>query len=191
MAKKRTAKRKLPPRRTVWAPWVLAVDPGQRWGTALLERGELLAIDFGISSVDTVNGKLNEYWAFMQSHQADVMPVDIAVVLEAQFAGRDGKSNPKSLATLLYRRHIWAVLAEVRSWQVPDPVYPSSWQTVLRMAPSMPTLDGTKGTKSRSMWLARQKWPDLFDDDTPSDPADAACMGLFYTQLQAQEYRNE
>lgn len=171
--KKAAAKPKL---RTVASDFVLAVDPGESFGAALFMHGQFECGWSGAADISAV-ARIVKF-----THGCDVGGnTSKVVVVENQFVSK-GKQNPKALATLLKRRHMWEIIAEVVGVAVAPAIYPASWQTILAESPAV-----GGDTKEKSMALAKLRWPDRMDDAT-GDLADAACMGLWYTRMQMLEH---
>lgn len=89
--------------------------------------------------------------------------------LELQYGQRGKKQNYKSLETLLRRRHMWETLALVYDIEIVK-VWPSTWQTQLSEVPRLDGKGNKRGTKVRSLELARKVYgQDRIADDAQSD----------------------
>jgi hypothetical protein len=149
-------------------PVILAVDPGAKCGVVVLVHGRPVL-------VRTVRGDLiGEVLAVIQAvvklQETHGMAV---VVVELQFMGRGSKSNPKSMATLYKRRHLWEILAEVYGLMV-EGVYPATWQTVLGEVESWDDAGKKRDTKAKARVYADRRYPGKAKDNEQSD---ALCMG--------------
>lgn len=151
---------------------VLAIDPGARFGAAMYVSGGMEFVEFGKQDLATVARVIQ---------RASRVDTDAVLVVENQFSQRGGRANPKALATLFRRRHMWEIVAEIRGLRVSPAIYPATWQTVLRESPAV-----TGDTKEKSRALAALRHPEL--DDMTDDLADALCMGLWYTRRQLVEH---
>jgi hypothetical protein len=147
----------------------VGVDPGKKCGVAILLHGSPVF-------VRTIRGDLTAHvagvLALVESLQAGHGPA--ALVVEAQFVtmarGKDGKSksNPKALATLYKRRHVWEVLCDVYRIMY-EVVYPATWQTVLAEVPRLDDDGEKQDTKVRSMAYCADHYPGKAKDAEQSD----------------------
>ena len=179
MPKKR-ARRAAAPRSWLGTEWLLSIDPGEAFGAALLKRGELVTVFTADHSLANVSG--------IVSGALERCDSDLGLVVEQQFLGRGAKFNPKTTESLMKRRHTWELVAELRkvAW---DRVAPASWQAILKAVPRDPSVKGRQ-TKVRSMTLACRRWPHLAGhfQSRGADVADAALMGLWYSNQQLREH---
>ena len=151
---------------------VVGVDPGELCGVAIIEGRHLLKAHTVKGSDAKVVLGLVQQVAKVGAEQGGVV-----VVVELQFAARGRRSNPKGLATLMKRRHVWEVLCEIYGVRVAD-VWPASWQSQLKIAPRLGADGSKRTTKQRSLEAARF----YFGDDSIQDAeqADAALIARWY-----------
>lgn len=149
-------------------PVILAVDPGAKCGVAVLVHGRLVLLR-------TVRGDLiGDVLAVIQLVAKLQAEHGMAlVVVELQFTPKGKKQNPKSLATLYKRRHVWEILAEVYGLMV-EGVYPSTWQTVLGEVEDWDDNGKKRDTKAKARVYADRRFPGRAKDN---EQGDAASMG--------------
>lgn len=94
----------------------------------------------------------------------------ILMAIEMQFAGRGEKSNPKSLAELLRRRHMWEFSMELMGIDFVQ-VYPATWQTQLRAAARYGPKGGKRTSKERSIEVATMHYGSQIVGDAQADAA--------------------
>lgn len=144
-------------------PLILAVDPGAKCGVAVLLNGRPVF-------VQTVRGDLlREVTAVVQMvarlQEQHGMAV---VVVELQFASRGKKQNPKSMATLYKRRHVWEILAEIYGLVV-EGVYPATWKTVLGEIETWDDDGKKRDTKAKARVYADRRFPGKAKDNEQGD----------------------
>jgi hypothetical protein len=149
-------------------PVIVAVDPGAKCGVAIFVHGVPVF-------VRTIRGDLTAHAAgvlelVQRLQEEHGMAV---IVVELQFAGRGKKSNPKALATLHKRRHVWEILADVYRIAV-EAVYPATWQTVLGEVAGYDERGEKRDTKAKARAYCEERWPGRAKDD---EQGDAMAMG--------------
>lgn len=179
------------PQSKICSDWVLSVDPGEHFGAALFRLGELKGVVCDLHSLQRVSSVIA--WALASIEAVDPYTTnEVALVIEKQFLGRGKMFNPVAVETLMFRRHTWELVAQLRNIPV-GCVYPSSWQTLLKAVPREPgkakSNRGGRQTKKRAIELATRRWPHLGDKfKESSDLADAALIGLWYSNEQMREH---
>ena len=149
-------------------PVILAVDPGARCGVAVLVRGRAVLVQtIRGDKVGDVAGALALVERMQEKHGMAVM------VIEAQYVPRGRKQNPKALATLYKRRHIWEILATLYRVAVEDPVYPSTWKTVFREIENWDDDGKERTTKDKARAYVERYFPGRAKD---GEQADALCI---------------
>lgn len=95
----------------------------------------------------------------------------VRAAIELQFGARGKKSNPKSLETLMRRRHQWETLLEIYAIPIVT-VWPATWQSQLKEVPRLDGKGNKRDTKTRSLELARRVYgEENIADDAQSDSA--------------------
>jgi hypothetical protein len=162
---------------------ILAIDPGERAGvsTYIWAKDERFVLD---AAWEVAGGTVASVAGVVQAFAVGG-PKQTAMVLERQFMKwREGAGGAtKGHETLLYRRHIWQILAEV--FKVPVAlVYPISWSSKMLPKKDLPPGDEDADTKARARMACLARWPDrktLWDGH--ENARDAALIGRFYADL--------
>jgi len=151
-------------------PVILAVDPGAKCGVVVLVHGRpVLVRTIRGDRVADVIGVIQFLAKLQEKHGMAV------VVVELQFAARGKKQNPKSVATLLKRRHVWEFAAELYGIMV-EGVYPATWQTVLGEVEAWDENGKKRDTKARARVYAERNFPGKAKDN---EQGDALTMALW------------
>ena len=151
---------------------VVGVDPGEHCGVAVVKGRRLLKAH--VVKGDDLRVILG---LVQQIKKVGEEQGGVVVVIEIQHAARGKAFNPKTLGVLMKRRHLWEILCELYEIKV-VPVWPSSWQSQLKIAARVGPRGGKRSTKDRSMETARFYFGDEAIDD--HNKADASLIARWY-----------